>query len=93
MSSSLTGCGMAYVFVVLYFIYNAAAQSGGGGRRCYYGDTGESVKTGANDVIVVTQRDGSLTATELNVRVGKFYNWKTLMKTRQGKTAKAKKSY
>ena len=42
---------------------------------------------GANDIIVVKQADGSLRATPLHVRVGKFDSFKTFFYSREGKIA------
>jgi len=56
--------------------------------RCYGGDLSESLKSGANDVVIVPQTDGTLKSTPLQVRVGKLSNWRTLFKSRKGKVAK-----
>ena len=56
--------------------------------RCYGGDLSESLKSGANDVVIVPQTDGTLKSTPLQVRVGKLSNWRTIFKSRKGKIAK-----
>ena len=43
---------------------------------------------GANDVIVVPQSDGTLKSTPFHVQIGKFANWKTVLKSRQGRKSK-----
>ena len=56
--------------------------------RCYGGDLSESLKSGANDMVIVPQTDGTLKSTPLQVRVGKLSNWRTIFKSRKGKIAK-----
>lgn len=56
--------------------------------KCYGGDATESLKSGVNDMVIVTQSDGTLKSTPLQARVGKLSNWKTLFKSREGKEAK-----
>ena len=53
--------------------------------KCYANDASESWYSGANDVIVVKQSDGSLKATLLQLRVGKLTNFWTSLKSREGK--------
>ena len=57
-------------------------------ETCYGNDINESLKSGVNDVVIVRQSDGTLKSTALQARVGKLSNWKTLFKSRKGKTAK-----
>ena len=47
----------------------------------------ESLKSGANDVVVVRQDDGHLLSTPFVVMVGKFSNWRTIIRSRQGRQA------
>ena len=51
--------------------------------RCYGGDLSESLKSGANDMVIVPQTDGTLKSTPLQVRVGKLSNWRTIFKSRK----------
>ena len=47
----------------------------------------DALYSGANDVIVVKQDDGSLKSSPLHVFVGKFENWETLIQSRHNKEA------
>lgn len=44
-----------------------------------------SYVSGANDVIVVQQSDGSYKSTPFHVQIGKFATWQTFFKSRQGR--------
>ena len=45
-----------------------------------------SLPSGANDVVVVQQNDGTFKSTPLHVRIGKFETFKTVFFSREGKT-------
>ena len=53
--------------------------------KCYANDLSETWYSGANDIIVVKQSDGSLKSTLLQLRVGKLTNFWTASKSREGK--------
>ena len=53
--------------------------------KCYANDDSESWYSGANDILVVKQSDGSLKSTPLQLRVGKLTNFWTTLKSREGK--------
>ena len=52
-----------------------------------YDDSGEALASGANDIVVVKQTDGSFQATTLQVKVGKMTNISTLFHSREGRKA------
>ena len=51
-------------------------------------DSGEALASGANDIVVVKQSDGSFQATTLQVKIGKMTNFSTLFNSREGRRAK-----
>ena len=53
--------------------------------KCYANDVSETWYSGANDILVVKQSDGSLKSTLLQLRVGKLTNFWTASKSREGK--------
>ena len=53
-----------------------------------YDDSGEAIASGANDIIVVKQTDGSFQATAFDVKVGKMTNFSTMTHSREGRKAK-----
>ena len=53
--------------------------------KCYANDSSESWYSGANDILVVKQSDGSLKSTLLHLRVGKLTNIWTALKSREEK--------
>ena len=50
-------------------------------------DAGEALASGANDIVVVKQSDGSFQATTLQVKIGKMTNIKTIFRSREGRKA------
>ena len=67
------------IYVVLSFltlIFAAKCEQVGSCARGFAGDESESFASGANDIIVVEQDDGTLKSTILNVQVCKSYHWK-----------------
>ena len=50
----------------------------------YIGSNSNALNSGANDVIVVTQKDGSLKSTRISVQVGKFHNFWSTVWSREG---------
>ena len=48
----------------------------------------EALDSGANDVIVAKQSDGSFLSTPIVVQVGKTHNWETFFKSREDKEMK-----
>ena len=50
-------------------------------------DPGEALASGANDIVVVKQTDGTFQATPLQVIVGKMTNWSTMTHSREGRKA------
>jgi len=53
-----------------------------------YDDSGEAIASGANDIVVVKQTDGSFQATTLDVKVGKMTNFSTMVHSREGRKVK-----
>ena len=51
----------------------------------YASEDAEYLANGANDVVVVEQTDGSLDSTPFHVQIGKFANWRTIIRSRQGR--------
>ena len=64
------------------------SESGSSCASGYAGDETESFASGANDVVVVQQSDGSLKSTAINVQIGKFSNWRTFVNSREGRVVK-----
>ena len=68
------------IYVVLSFltlIFAAKCEEVGSCAKGFAGDESESFASGANDIIVVEQDDGTLKSTILNVQVcNKSYDWK-----------------
>ena len=50
-----------------------------------FDDSGEALASGANDIVVVKQTDGTFQATTLQVKVGKMTNFSTLFHSREGR--------
>ena len=50
----------------------------------YIGSNSNALNSGANDVIVVTQVDGSFKSTHISVQVGKFHNFWSPVWPREG---------
>ena len=50
----------------------------------YIGSNSNALNSGANDVIVVTQVDGSFKFTHISVQVGKFHNFWSTVWSREG---------
>ena len=50
----------------------------------YIGSNSNALNSGANDVIVVTQVDGSFKSTHISVQVGKFHNFWSTVWSREG---------
>ena len=50
-------------------------------------DERDALYSGANDVLVVKQDDGSLKSSPLHVFVGKLENWETVFQSRENKEA------
>ena len=53
----------------------------------YFGsvDGSDALKTGANDILVVEQRDGTLKSTKIEAQVGKFNSFTSFFRSRSGK--------
>ena len=72
------------VLVLVILSWASVATS----HECYFGSTAETVVTGANDVVVVEQADGTRKATQLQIRVGKLSSFLSLFRSREGKLGK-----
>merc|ERR1712066_1222043 len=80
-----------HLFFVTICLISLFLWSALGSQDCasgYAGDDSESFGSGANDVVVVQQSDGSLKSTAINVQVGKFSNWRTFVNSREGRVVK-----
>lgn len=63
-------------------------ESTGSCSNGFAGDNSESLANGANDIIVVRQSNGSFSATPIQVQIGKLANWRTMIKSREGRPVK-----
>ena len=65
---------LRYLPIFLLFIFH------------YFGsvDGADALKTGANDILVVAQSDGTLKSTKIEAQVGKFNSFTSFFRSRRG---------
>jgi len=88
-------CSVLTIFLVTLIcllstqcVLGSSSEQDGSCSSGYAGDESESFASGANDVVVVQQSDGSLKSTAINVQIGKFSNWHTFVNSREGRVVK-----
>ena len=73
-------------FILRWVVISIAASALSDASSCHFGHNSESVKTGANDVMV-SQVNGYLKSTQLSARLGKTSgSFRTWFSSRDGKT-------